>query len=154
MEEIDDKKYREIISYALKLVAKKRYTKKELFKKIRGKTRSKGIMNKAMKRLEELKYINDEQFIADYTNSILKRSPRGLFAIKQKLKSKGIENNLIDDTFGTLNINELEYAKQYIDRKKGTLTKFPKEKQKSKLYAMLSAKGFNADSIYKAMESW
>ena len=70
--------YEILIEYALKLISRKRYTQKEIEKKLKGKEFAKGDdIDKVIARLKEYKYINDDEYAKDFIDNRARFSPRG-----------------------------------------------------------------------------
>jgi regulatory protein len=51
-----------------------------------------------MARLQELGYLNDEQYAADYTRSRLRMKPLGRRRLKQELKHKQVPESIAEQT--------------------------------------------------------
>ncbi|MDR1522500.1 MAG: recombination regulator RecX [Endomicrobium sp.] len=98
--------YNELISYdksnkvmfdSLKLLSKKAYSENSLREKLIQKGYNTDIANKALTRLKELNYINDDNYAKNYALYLYKKG-KGAFLIKAELEKQGIEKDLIKET--------------------------------------------------------
>ncbi|MBN1494986.1 regulatory protein RecX [Candidatus Peregrinibacteria bacterium] len=144
--------YEILIEYALKLLSGKRYTENEILKKLRAKKIGAGddILN-VIARLKEYKYINDNDYAKDFINNRAKFAPRGKRLIALELRKKGICKEIIKHELSSGGLNELELALEVLKRKKSTLKKLTGQKKKEKIFLILASKGFDFDTIYKAV---
>ncbi len=81
---------------ALKYLNTKERTKKEVRDYLKKKDISLSSIELAVKKLEDMGYINESRYITYYLNDSLKFSNDGPSKIKQKLKDLGIEVSLIE----------------------------------------------------------
>ncbi|MDR3253419.1 MAG: recombination regulator RecX [Endomicrobium sp.] len=102
--------YKEIISYntlnkvvydALILLSKRSYSAKSLQTKLLQRGYESQKVDEAVKRLEELNYVNDEKFANTYA-VYLSEKGKGEFAVKAELEKQGIERNLIKDVLAKI----------------------------------------------------
>ncbi len=147
-----------LMDYALRLVSKKRYTVSEINKKISNICKSHPeveveMINEVINRLIELKYLDDDQFVKDYVLSRIQFKPRGISLIKQELRVKGIDKNIIDVGFENLDYDESKACRDLISKKMRLWSKHPILKQKSKAFQFLSSKGFSKEAIYTSLKS-
>lgn len=149
------KDYDAIMLYALKLIARKRYTQKELENKFRDKKIGLKVdQQKAIARLKVLKYINDKEFAKDYIQTRLLINPKGPYLLKLELKLKGVDKQIIDTAIEQADIDELQIALNVLERKKKAINRTEGRKRKEKIMRTLSSRGFKLDTIYKILEKW
>lgn len=151
--------YEKLMNYAFRLLAKKRYTSSEINKKLtqflkRHDLEDVALVDSALKRLVELKYLDDEQFAIDYISDRLRFKPRGKFLLKRELKLKGINEDLIDETISHGEIDELELAMAAFEKKQRQWESLEPRKLKEKAFRFLSSRGFKPDTIYKVLNTW
>ncbi|MBI4975042.1 regulatory protein RecX [Candidatus Peregrinibacteria bacterium] len=144
--------YEKFSIYAFRMIAKKRYTEHEIEKKLKARGADNGICQRIIERLKELDYLDDRKFARDYIDYRVKASPRGRFLISRELRNKGINKDLLNTVLDETPVNELELAKQLVEKKNGKISKLPLIKQKSKMYQFLTSKGFTRETVYKAIE--
>lgn len=149
--------YEKLLNYAFYILAKKRYTSTELSKKCkqymkRRYMRDEAVLEKVLKRLLELKYLDDDQYAKDYIAGRVRFKPKGEYALIRELKLKGIPNELSKKILTESPIDEFEMAMQALRKKERIWDKFPVPKKKEKAYRFLSARGFSPDTIYKIVD--
>ena len=121
------------------------HTKKELFDKLLKKGYQKDVISRAIEKLEEYHYVDDELFARHYVEQNSKYSR---VMIENKLRQKGINAEIIDDSIDEYTSDEDEYnlclkqAEKYVKSKDMT-----KEGAYQKLVASLARKGFGFDVI-------
>lgn len=146
------------MDYALRLVSKKRYTVSEIKKKISTICKSHpevevGIINEVINRLIELKYLDDSEFVKDYVLSRIQFKPRGISLIKQELRGKGVDVNIVESEFKNLNYDESKACRDLIEKKNRLWDKHPIMKRKQKAFQFLAGKGFSKEAIYTTLKS-
>lgn len=151
--------YEKLMNYAFRLLASKRYTSFEISKKLtqfleRHELEDEDLIESALKRLIELKYIDDAKYAADYVNDRVKLKPKGEFLIKRELKLKGIDEELIDKTIESKEIDESELASIAFEKKLRQWEKLDTVKIRQKAFSFLSSRGFRPDTIYKVINTW
>ena len=91
IEEYDKEK-----SKVLKYVLYKKRTKQEIKNKFSSSIESE-MLNDIIDELEEIGYINDNEYIKRSINDFIKLNNMSLKEVRYKLMAKGISNDLIDD---------------------------------------------------------
>ncbi|MBA4336485.1 hypothetical protein C0416_01790 [bacterium] len=145
--------YQVLLQYALRLIARKRYTERELNKKLVAK--KVGDINdiaSVIARLKELKYVDDGSFATDYISTRTKISPRGKQMLKMELRMKGVSHSFIADAIEKANIDEESLAKKVITKYEKRYVGLEKHKKKEKIMRLLISKGFKPDTIYKILD--
>lgn len=145
--------YDALLQYALRLIARKRYTKAELAKKLDlKKIGSKKDKEKVLNRLEELKYIDDKSFAKDYISTRSTINPRGKQMLKMELRMKGVDKDIVQDVIDKAKINEEDLAMRVLKKKEKRYQGLDKYKKKEKIMRLLVSRGFKADTIYKVLD--
>ena len=148
-----DTSYDTLLQYALKLISRKRYTEYELSKKLIAKKIGKDADHKrVIKRLKELKYIDDTSFARDYISTRILVSPRGKDLIKIELLKKGINEKIISSELEKANIDEEKLAKLVMQKRISRFQGLEKRKKKEKIMRFLLSRGFKFDTIYKVID--
>lgn len=125
-------------------------SKRELFNKLLKKGFEKQAIEKAIKKLEEYHYIDDEIYAKQVIEQNKKYSKRML---ELKLREKGISSDIIQENFSDSDDNlEFEICKKQVEKlvKSKDMTK---EGAMQKLFAALARKGFAFDVIKKATKA-
>lgn len=142
---------------ALYLVGKKRYTKKEMERKLQGDGYPSSVISDAVTYLQQFHYIADESYAEDYASELLKKySPK--VAI-YKMQAKGLDRQLIEEAiehFRTVydeehadEVNEkpeYEAIRSFL-RRKGFRLEDADAEQKNKMVVALYRKGFSLTDI-------
>ena len=87
---------KDIIRQGFRYLNRKMYTRGELFQKLARDGFSREEIEEALQFLEERGYLNDEEFVKIYVETRRRLNPRGLQAIKDELRRKGIPHELLD----------------------------------------------------------
>lgn len=108
-------------------------------------------MDRIIQRLEELKYLSDPRFAADFTRLRQENQSFGRRRVQQDLANKGIDKELVQTTLETAyeDVNEAALAKQYIERKR---IKIPQDqKETARVLRRLIRAGFSTPTIFKVL---
>ena len=163
-----DKIYFKIIEYLISICISKRYTEKEIEIKIDQIILKKysnidferenidlfSLKIRLFNRLKELKYINDYQYAIDYINEKSRIRLKGKNIIRMELKRKGLDDEIIYKAVENSNYNENAVLKMSFEKNKGKWSKLSDVKAREKIYRYFIGRGFNAENIYKLMNSY
>lgn len=129
------------------LLSTRLHSRYELKTKLQNRGFSLESIKICLNKLEEYGYINDLEFAKLYVNSSTKQSK---LMISNKLRSLGINQNIVDQVIADINGDE-EFETAVI-----LTEKYLKNKEisdcKLKLFAYLNRKGFNSETIKKAIK--
>jgi regulatory protein len=150
--------YERLLQYAIWLISKKRYTCLEIQKKLqqflnKHELKDENASKKVIDRLKELDYLNDNKYAKDYVSDRIRFNPRGKFLLKRELKSKGIDEDLANSTLNDTDVDELEMAKELLQKRRFNFEVELSQKEIARIYRFLASKGFNKEIIYKAFQS-
>ncbi len=132
----------------MRLLARKRYTRHELIKKMEDK----GFSNAeaVCERLSELGFIDDAEFARAYVSDAAKISGKGARLIRMELKRKGIEDDVIINALD--GFDNSDSLTRLVEKKfKG---KTPDRKTAASVFAACMRKGYNADEIKSAIRKY
>lgn len=157
-DELSEDKIKEIKDYdefnlgkktAFSYLGYKPRTEKELIKKLKEKKISGKNIDKTLKILKELKYLDDGQYAKMYLEEKLSHKPAGKRLISMKLAGKGINKEVIEDVMASQYSEEKEKKKA-----KELLSKYIKKikaksdlDRKQKCYRFLLSKGFDYEIV-------
>lgn len=159
----DNISYEAALEKGIFLISLKDRTKKELYKKLEEKYQNNNAIKKAIKKLEELGYLND----LDYSISYIKNKKYGKNRIIYNLTQKGIEKKIVElayeelETEGNIDDkrlknlikkNEKKLAYKNSDLKKDEYLKQLKEEQK--FIQFLARQGFSLDKIFEKIKEY
>jgi len=145
--------HRKLYEYSLWLLSRRRYTVKEITKKLQK--RQIGTpeeIEAIIARLLMLKYLNDDEFTELFIADQLMRKPQGSRSLKNKLQLKGISKDLIEEKFRDRETDELALAKQALAKKARMMKDVADPKSKAKLFRFLASRGFNQGTIYQLLK--
>lgn len=134
--------------YAFRLLKFRMRSENELSGRLKRKHFDCETIAKVISFLKEKRFIDDREFTRQWIADKLKR-PLGLRRIKQELKIKGVEENIIAEGLGEVknNYNEesivWELARQRIKRLAGIEPK----KARQRIYSYLLRRGFSLDIV-------
>jgi len=120
-------------------------SKKEIIQKLKSKKISNATIDFLVQKYEEKGFINDENFAESLVIDLVSRRPQGAYAIKQKLRQKGINNDLIQHLAEEYLTDETEYemAKRELSKRKNRYMKYEGRERRNKALAFLQRKGFS-----------
>jgi len=151
--------YQEIESMLLKR-AKKRslhllntrsYTQKQLSDKLKMNGYSDKIILQAIDYVESFGYINDKAYVEQYIAT--QKGRRSMREIREKLRQKGIERQLLEDVFEVMEHeqDDTDAIKSILKKKNYTACDASVE-EKRRIYAYLARKGFRYEDINKVLQ--
>lgn len=145
--------YERLMQYALKLIAKKRYTAHELKKMLKKKDNEASQQReKVLTRLKELGYIDDAAFARDYISTRIQLNPRGKRLLNIELLRKGVDKQVIDRALEKADIDEISLAKRVLEKRKHRFVSLGSYKKRAKMMRFLASRGFSSDAIYNVLE--
>ena len=143
--------YKRSYNYAIWLLGRQGYTKKQIRDKLKKKEASPEDIDKVIEKLERLKFVNDELFAESYVRS--RQSRKGSLALKQELRLKGINDEILDKTLEPLDIAmQAETAEQVLEKARWRFLKVEPKKRYAKAYAFLARRGFPSDAVKLAID--
>ncbi|MBS1813452.1 MAG: regulatory protein RecX [Acidobacteria bacterium] len=145
----------ELMEYAVKSLATKMRSVRDLKRLMRNRAEpgpsGEEMIDRVIAKLEEMRYLSDPRFAADFTRLRQDNQKFGRRRVQQDLQNKGINKELIattlDNAYNT--INEPTLAKQYIERKR---IKPPQdEKESARVLRRLVRAGFSVRTVFKVL---
>ena len=140
---------------ALRFLSYRTRSEKEVREKLKLKQAEPGIIEKVISKLKEKRFINDEEFARQWIENRERFKPRSLRLIKLELRQKGIKGEILEKVIQDLDFNsesELEQAKRLVEKRIDKVRDLPKQEIYQKLGRFLASKGFNWDTIKKAID--
>jgi len=141
--------------YAFLLLKFRLRSEKELLQRLKQKGFSEELSQETVNFLKDKEFIDDRVFAKGWVSSRLKR-PFGLRRIKQELVQKGLEKEVIEETFARAKEGYDEggivrqLAEQRFSRLKGVETL----KARQRVYAYLMRRGFSPDVIGEVVNNY
>lgn len=104
--------------------------------------------------LKEMSYLDDSKFIDWFVSKRLSTKPKAKFIIKNELKKLGIKDDLINEYFENIEIDEYSIALNLLNKINRRFINLDEQKKKEKQYSYLLSRGFKYDDIKKAVEEF
>ena len=139
-------------NYSLKYLSFRNRSTKEIKDYLARKKFEDATIAASIEKLNELKFLNDEEFARSWIESRQKHKGKSKFVLKQELRMKGIDKSMIDHTLGNAQ-DDFETAKILFLKKKKKLGNLPPEEFKKKMIGFLSRKGFGWGIINKLLKN-
>jgi len=140
---------------SLRFISYRPRSKKEVFNYLKEKSKKaphldEKVIAKIMQRLVDLKFIDDLEFAKFWIRS----RKKGFKILKFELIQKGISKEIIEKAVSEFDLKakEDDLIEKLIEKKKKSLSKYPKQKAYEKLFSFLLRKGFDYDAIRKSLK--
>lgn len=137
------------LNYAYRLLAIRGRSQKEIEIRLRDKGYGDDPTGKVIEILLDKGFLNDQRFIRECIKVSTASRPKGILAIKDELRRKGLKEALVNDALedASVGYDELEVARNLARKKSKSLGKPDKIKDKKGLYSYLARRGFSFDVI-------
>lgn len=111
------------------------------------------VVSEIITRLQQENYLDDSSFARAWLDSRIRFRPKGAVALRYELRQKGINPDIIEDTLE--NLDEIELARQAIDKKLSQWKNLDQIKFKTKCIGFLSRRGFAYETAQHVTdEAW
>lgn len=140
----------EVLDAAIRLLARREYPAAELRRKLEAKTDNQAWINSAIERVQSLGYQSDNRYTESFIRYAISQG-KGPVWIRYQLQHKGLSELLVANLLADADVNWDELAVETLARRFAHAGVDAKERAKQ--YRLLSSRGFNPDSVRKAMES-
>ena len=105
-------------------------------------------------KLKKAKQLDDFEFSKWWVEQRIRFNPRGDRLLKNELKSKGVDNEIIDQLLVNNNEDQIRLATKAADKKIKSYQKLDSEEIKIKLGQYLARRGFGWEVIKKAVDTF
>lgn len=130
-------------SYAFDLLIRRSYTKKIMLDKLKRKGFSETARKATIEKLERLGYIKDEEYAQNWVQSRKKLKPKGRFALREELNSKGIDKTTVDRVLaGISDSEEREMARRAAEKRVKRYRNLDLKVAQRRLFSFLQRRGF------------
>jgi len=147
-----------LFDYAVKALGRRMRTEAELRRILEGRAeageRGKSAVNAVVRRLKEMRYLDDRSFAETYARLRQENDKLGARRVRRDLAQKGIRAGLIDTTMNAqyAETDEEKLAREHLERRG---VKKPKdEREMARVARRLVAAGFSTGTIYKILRQW
>ena len=147
-----------LYEYAVGALARKMRTVAELKRLLRNKAiktdGSEAMIETVIRKLKDLKYLNDSQYAAYYSRSRKENEKFGKRRVITDLKTKGVHSDVIETAIASAyeDSNEEQLARKFVERKR--IKKPSTQKEAARIFRMLLRAGFGSGTIYKVLKKW
>ena len=155
MEPQSDLTFERYYNLSLRYISYRPRSKKEVEDYLVSKKISVENISKIVKRLEELRFINDLEFSKFWFEQKTRIKPKALKTIQFELLQKGVEKETVLralEELGKGAEDDLKNAKLLTERKLRSLRNVSPEKRKQRLIGYLQCRGYGFDVIKKILD--
>jgi regulatory protein len=147
--EVDEKKITRAKNCAYRYLTIRPRSRHEVEQKLRDREFPPAIVASVLSHLEQLGYLNDEEFARQWATSRVRMRGFGRRRIEQELRNKGVSPSIIKATIAALleEAPEVEVARKEAEKKLRTLSRFEREVRRRRIAGHLERKGFPMDVI-------
>jgi regulatory protein len=151
--ELEEKELIRAKNSAYRLLTYRPRSKAELETKLHDKEFEDSVVRQVIADLIRLGYVNDLQFARQWAQSRVRLRGFGRRRIAQELKNKGVDREIIQQTFAELfdGDSEFETAKLTARKKLSTLRSVDPETRRRRLAGFLERKGFSFEIIGRVL---
>jgi regulatory protein len=144
----DSETFQKAKNYAFLLLKFRLRSEKELYLRLKKKGFPEEVIKQTLIFLKDKNFIDDNLFAKSWIESRLKR-PLGLRRIKEELKLKGLDKEIIDAKIGEAKKNycEEEYVRRIAQDKFDKLKGIEIYRAKRRVYALLLRRGFSPEVV-------
>lgn len=135
---------------ALKYLSIRQRSVKEIHDYLVKKQYSEDEINEAVKRLVELKFLNDDDFARTFTEG-RQRKGKSKRAIEFELKLKGVNKDISEDVLEYAS-SDYKTALEYITKRLKQFDRFETEEKQKKIISRLRGRGYDWDVISKVLK--
>jgi len=149
---IRERSYPFAMEKAVALLSMRSRTEKEIVDALRKNTYPEEAIARVMQRLQEVGYINDTQFAAEYSASRLSRG-MGARRIAMDLRMKGVDAETIDQTVSSFDRDEVLSGAIRMARKAANGKKLTDRADRQKILAALLRRGYDYGTARQALDA-
>lgn len=137
-------------NYGLKYLSFRNRSTKEVYDYLLRKHFVEDSINSALRKLTELKFIDDEEFARAWIESRQKYKGKSKLILKNELRMKGLRDEQINPLLADAS-EDMETAKIAYRKKERILGKLPRDEFNKKMAAFLARRGYSFDIISKLL---
>ncbi len=129
---------------------------KEIVHKLKTKGYKSEIISELITRYKNFGYIDDITFAESYLLDLISHHPQGKYSIINKLRTKGVNQELINEVIEKhlTNETEKELAERSLNSQRYRFEKLSPSERKNKALAFLQRKGFSSKIAFEAIKDF
>ncbi len=135
-------------NYSFLLLKFRPRSEKEIYQRLKNKKFTPEVIRQTIDFLKDKGFIDDHYFARAWVEARIKK-PLGIRRLREELKIKGIDKDIISDIIGQIkeNYQETEIVSALIQERLKKLTNIDPLKAKRRTYAYLLRRGFSPDIV-------
>ena len=142
-----------VYNYGISVLSKTAKSEHELMLKMMDKGFDSQLIDNAINKLKEQKYLDDKRYCEMYINDKINISKHGVLKIKEALYYKGIDKEIIEEKIKNISSEEREKTALALAQKKALgIEEEDVRKKGIKLYNYLLSRGFEYETVKKTVK--
>jgi len=151
---------KKLISYSYDLLAMRRYTVRDMIKKLDAanlkfpEPLTEPELQEIIESLLRSNFLNDKEYAEFYLDAKVRRKPLGRLKITQEMERKGLSADLISQAFNKYDFDETAMVRLSLAKKLRLLhnPSLNDLKTRQKIFRYLQSQGFQSDSIFRVIK--
>jgi regulatory protein len=145
------------MDYAVKSLGARMQSVRDLRRKMKDRAEpgeaGDAMIDRILAKLQEMRYLSDERFAADFTRLRQENRALGRRRVQQDLQGKGIASDLITETLETAyaGVDEQALVRTHMERKR--IAAPTDEKSTARVLRRLTAAGFSSKAIFAVLRA-
>jgi len=141
------------LQYALYLLKNRSRSKREITVKLRDREYSDEEINQTVKDLEQIGFLDDKKYAANYAHDKVRIYRRGRHRIFLELLQKGVPKDLINEAIEQIEMpSELEAARSLLKSKERSWANLTERKRFERSISLLQRRGFPGAVIREVLK--
>lgn len=142
-----------VYNYGISVLSRTAKSEHELRLKMKDKGFDSQLIDNAVNKLKEQKYLDDEKYCEMFINDRINISKHGVLKIKEALYYKGIDKEIIEEKIKSISSEDEEKIAFDLGQKKALGIKEEDVRKKGiKLYNYLLGRGFEYETVKKTVK--
>jgi regulatory protein len=137
---------------AVRLLSYRPRSKNEISTRLRRNGFGDEAISAAIGRMEELGYINDEDFATFWVENRQQHRPRGRRLIAQELRAKGVSQEVAEQAVEEAGIDEFSQALELAQKRAERMRGLEREVWRRRMAGFLQRRGYNWDVTRRVLE--
>lgn len=138
---------------AFRFLAYRARSSKEMTEKLLSEQYPSEIIARVIELLMKYNYINDTEFARNYVESRINSRGYGELRLRHELRQKGVKNEIINEIFSSLEVDEVEIAVALLDKRQRGDTEADRA-EKNRCYGFLQRRGYSSGVIMQAFKQY
>lgn len=145
---MEDPVYRKLMDYSMRALSRRAHTAFELRQKLKKRPGvTSALEDQVLRRLEELKLIDDEAYLRTAIELAIRIKPQGRFSLANRLRQKGIPMEQTETTWRKMELDEKALAQEALNRAHKRFNRVPPEKLYQRQVQFLASRGFSPEVV-------